>query len=296
MKEKIEAGGWPHGCETEQQKNEYVERVFEREQIKLDVRKVENNPGRKAVAKLMLNSFWGKFGQRDNLTQTSFVYDPTKFFKLLRSEATEIHDMYAVTPECMMMTTSRKEDYNEGGNAVNIAIAAFTTSHARIRLLKPMEILGSRVCYADTDSLIYTLRPGEWDIPVGNMLGDWDSQLKPGEHITQFVACAPKVYSYHTNTGRIELKVKGLTQNVFTENILDKNLQPTNKALDFDQLKRLVDGADEQVEVNYPYFIKKNGRTQQIDTVQLSKSLKMVYDKRIILPDFSTMPFGTKKK
>ena len=31
------------------------------------------NAGLKAVSKLMLNLFWGKFGMRDNLNQTEFV-------------------------------------------------------------------------------------------------------------------------------------------------------------------------------------------------------------------------------
>jgi hypothetical protein len=192
MKEKSEASGWPESCNTDEKTQDYVAKVLQREQISLDVLKIENNPGRKAVAKLMLNSFWGKFGQRDNLTQTRFIYNPKKYFDLLRSEAVEIHDIYAVTPECMMVSTSHHDDYNEGGNAVNLAIAAFTTSHARIRLLKPMEKLGDRVLYGDTDSLMYTLKPGEWDIPEGNMLGDWDNQLKEGELLKILFLVVPR--------------------------------------------------------------------------------------------------------
>ena len=89
-----------------------------------------------------------------------------------------------------------RDDYNEGGNAVNLAIAAFTTSHARMRLLKPMEKLGFRVCYCDTDSLMYPLKPGDWDVPKGNMLGDWDNQLKKAQYIESFVSCGSKVTNY----------------------------------------------------------------------------------------------------
>ena len=45
----------------ETQKQEYLRLYKEREGIELDPQMVRKNPGRKATAKLMLNSFWGKF-------------------------------------------------------------------------------------------------------------------------------------------------------------------------------------------------------------------------------------------
>ena len=41
----------------------------EREGIALDMEKIEKNLGRKVTAKLMLNSFWGKFGEQVNKLQ-----------------------------------------------------------------------------------------------------------------------------------------------------------------------------------------------------------------------------------
>ena len=70
LKIKTEASGWPTGCDTEEEKRDYLERFEEREGIPLEYSKVKPNRGLKATAKLMLNSFWGKFGQRENLPQT----------------------------------------------------------------------------------------------------------------------------------------------------------------------------------------------------------------------------------
>ena len=53
LKVKQEAAGWPEGCETEQQKADYLREYEEREGIVLE--NVEENPGRKAIAKLLLN-------------------------------------------------------------------------------------------------------------------------------------------------------------------------------------------------------------------------------------------------
>src|SRR5437867_2656998 len=60
LKLKIEAEGWPSWTETEEDRKNYVEEVKRQENIELDWSKVVKNPGKRAIAKLMLNSFWGK--------------------------------------------------------------------------------------------------------------------------------------------------------------------------------------------------------------------------------------------
>jgi hypothetical protein len=61
LKIKQEASGYPKDCTTEEKKQQYVEEYLEREGIQLDPGKIEYNPGLLALAKLTLNSFWGKF-------------------------------------------------------------------------------------------------------------------------------------------------------------------------------------------------------------------------------------------
>ena len=56
LKLKQESAGWPLGIETEQQKLDYVKRYKEHEGIDLDPDKIAVNPGRKSIAKLLLNS------------------------------------------------------------------------------------------------------------------------------------------------------------------------------------------------------------------------------------------------
>ena len=46
------------------QKEDYVKNYKAREGIDLDTQHIEKNRGRKATAKLMLNSFRGKFGEQ----------------------------------------------------------------------------------------------------------------------------------------------------------------------------------------------------------------------------------------
>ena len=74
LKVKQESAGWPRWCTTDQQKREYVQQYKEKEGITLQ--NVAKNPGRKQVAKLMLNSFWGKFGEKTNKSKVEQVKQP----------------------------------------------------------------------------------------------------------------------------------------------------------------------------------------------------------------------------
>jgi hypothetical protein len=60
LKIKQEASGYPKGCVTTEQRQTYVAEYLEHEGIELDPEKITHNPGLRALAKLMLNSFWGK--------------------------------------------------------------------------------------------------------------------------------------------------------------------------------------------------------------------------------------------
>ena len=85
LKIKEEASGWPEyvGNDPDKQQ-EHVAKYYEKEQIQLDPAKIEKNPGLCTLAKMMLNSMWGKFGQKPNKTQVKEFDDPVKFHRIPR--------------------------------------------------------------------------------------------------------------------------------------------------------------------------------------------------------------------
>jgi len=295
---KTEASGWSHWCVDDATKQLFLDEVKEKEGITLDPNNMVSNPGLKAVAKLMLNSFWGKFGMRDTLTKTEFIRDQKKYYEKIRSSHIKIHDLHIVTDECVMLTTSTHEEFNEGNGTM--AIAALTTSYARLRLLKMLRQLDDRVLYFDTDSVIYTSLPGQWEPTLGNILGDWDNQLEADEsHITSFVSLGPKTYSYITNTGRVEIKAKSITQNGYTEDILAWNedgteLVQTGNAVTKESFEELLRNQESVLKVIYPHHLKKDAKYQTIREVIMPKSIRLVYDKRILHDDFTTSAYGSK--
>ena len=63
LKIKQEASGWPDWVgDDEDKRHQYIEDYQNKEGITLEVDKIQKNPGRCSLAKMMLNSFWGKYG------------------------------------------------------------------------------------------------------------------------------------------------------------------------------------------------------------------------------------------
>lgn len=96
----------------------------------------------------------------------------------------------------------------------NIFVAAFTTAHARLHLLKAVKRLGPRVLYMDTDSVVFNHTPGQWIPEISSFLGDWTDEVAQGSRIVDFTTCGPKNYCYTTvdSSGATKsiMKVKGL--------------------------------------------------------------------------------------
>jgi hypothetical protein len=57
---KQEASGYPANVNTEEEKDKYISDYFQHEGIHLRKDKIKKNPGMRTLAKLQLNTFWGK--------------------------------------------------------------------------------------------------------------------------------------------------------------------------------------------------------------------------------------------
>jgi hypothetical protein len=73
LKMKTEASGYPNGCTTEILKDKYINDFLLVEGILLDKTNIKLNEGMRAIAKLMLNSFWGRFGMQSNKKQYKLI-------------------------------------------------------------------------------------------------------------------------------------------------------------------------------------------------------------------------------
>ena len=193
MKIKLESSELKTGPEMKyKSKEQFKQIVEERLGIELCLQSMKFNPGRRAIAKMCLNSLWGKFGQRNNMKQHKYVTEPKEFYKILLNEKIDNLFIQFLTEDMVQMTYDLKNQFVDNSNDTNIFIAAFTTSHARLKLYDVLDTLGEQVLGFDTDSVWYVQRPGGKTIETGDMLGELTDELG-GDKIVEWCGTGAKI-------------------------------------------------------------------------------------------------------
>ena len=285
---KQESAGWPSWCQTVEQKREYILRYKERVGIRLDIASIAKNPGRKATAKLMLNSFWGKFCERVNKPTTVTVKDPAHLFSLISHAALDISTLRLCTDDILEAVYTGVQENAVKGTKTNIFVAAFTTCHARLKLYESLDTLQQEVLYYDTDSVVYKWRPGRPSIAIGDFLGDMTNELD-GDVITEFVSGDAKNYGYTTRQGKVVCKVRGFTLNVRGAAVLNFQTMKDNI------LAELENPLDHRRTTNVvtPYYFQRDLEQKRIKVVPRIKQYGLVFEKRVINTDTkSSYPYG----
>ena len=95
--------------------------------ITIDLNSVTLNSGLRYISKLLLNSLWGKFGQRNNLTKSVIVKSPSDYFALVFNQNVEIKQIMPVGQEIMRVTYQEKESMVKETNTSNVVVALCTT-------------------------------------------------------------------------------------------------------------------------------------------------------------------------
>jgi hypothetical protein len=116
---------------------------------------------------------------------------------------------------------------------------------------------------------------------LGYFLGDFTDELGKGFWIIEFVSGGPKNYAYRLNDGSTDCVVKGYSINYLTSLILN-----------FETIKKCVDKETDSLTIPQLKFIKDKS-SWQIKTCVENKTYDcMSYNKRLLLENGSTLPFG----
>jgi hypothetical protein len=288
VKLKTEASGFPEYCVTIADKKKYVADFYEKEGIQLDYDKIEFNPGLRLIAKSLLNNLWGRLGLTPNLPQTTFVRSPESFLEIVNDTKNIIKDFHIVNDNIIALVHERIAAAVPEDPTASVAIAAFTTAYGRLELYKYLDMLGERVLYFDTDSVIFKSSDPTTDPPLSPYLGGLTSELAPGSHIVEFASSGPKSYGYITNTGETACKIKGFSLN-YTNSL----------KIDFSVIKDMV--VNQQIQGNPDLKTVTTVNERQITRNKFKniiyntkgvKKYRACYTKRIIRPDLTTVPYG----
>ena len=240
--------------ESEKLFEEFVKDLYKR-RMKA---KEEGNKTLDLVFKLLLNSSYGKFGEKE---------EKEKIKKITEDE----HDLLFKYPlyneEAGLIKVTQKANLRH----INIPIASHITAYARIELFNKMyELLekGYKVYYCDTDSIITNAK-----LPSGKELG----QLKLEYEIEEGVFYAPKMYALKLKNGEEVVKSKGFPAKLVTYqdvyNAVFNNEKFVKKFEKFGKLKESLRRFDKF----YSLF-------------EMEKGIRSDYDKRIVIDGINTRP------
>jgi len=133
LKLKQESSGFPSWVQSEDDKGRYIEDYRHAEGIALDKASISKNSGQRTLAKLKLNSMWGKWAQNQNKTQTATVDSEKEFYELLTSPGTEVTNLIFPNNKVAWVSYKYSEDNVATGKNANVAVAAYVTTQARLK-------------------------------------------------------------------------------------------------------------------------------------------------------------------
>ncbi|KAL3087668.1 hypothetical protein niasHT_028974 [Heterodera trifolii] len=281
---KIHATGFPSWCESEEQKREYIEECWMKFAIKLDKEKMKSEPGKRYIAKLCLNSLWGRFSMRNLLSKAIIDNDESIIHQYTEDKKIELIDLEMMDEDndVFMLTYKPKEEFVDENKYSNVVISLFTTSMARLYLYEALKKVddtpGCEILYFDTDSIIYVHPEDNDPLPTGKgHLGELTDE-KPDHNILEFISAGCKNYGLklqRKDNGEIcfDLKIRGFT---LDEQTVQKIHYDTVK----DQILRY--GSDDPADpiiVTYPHFIRPNLIQGKVFTHSLTKHYQPIFTK-----------------
>ena len=213
---------WGYTFERKNIFKEYVDTLFALRQ------KYPKTDPMNFIAKLLLNSLYGRFGMKDSFPDITIFEDFKSFKKWYEIHNEEIVDFMELDEKVLVQYKSENKDQQtelygtlETHN-VSIAIASAITAYARVHMSQFKNNPDFHLYYTDTDS-IYIDKPLSEELISDKILG----KMKLENIIDKAFLLAPKMYYLETNDNKVIYKVKGLkhevelTKNDF-ENLLFK--------------------------------------------------------------------------
>jgi len=169
------------------------------------------------IAKLLLNSLYGRFGMRDIFNIIKIV--SKEQLDILIDNNNQIEDVIDLDNHFIVKIFNKFDEDNETQIKkkynVNIAIASAVTAYARIYMSQFKNHPKLKLFYTDTDSIYTNLNPNEMNELFPGIVNNKElGKLKLENISDKAIFLAPKAYCLQTVEGEFIYKIKGLIKNV----------------------------------------------------------------------------------
>jgi hypothetical protein len=219
------------------------------------------------IAKLLMNSLYGKYGQRQ--ISESMIKDPDPDT-----------DKYTVKDFDIETGWARVEEEGKGKSYLP-QISIHVTAMAQLWLYESLQQIlekGYKIFYCDTDSITTDYK----NLHVSKELGDW----KLEKRIASGYFVLPKTYKIIDDSGKVELRAKGyskklqskITEDAFKHALLNDDYSGFSVISDNKEMLRASASFHRFKDFNKLDYIRRSIQTR--------------YNKRKILKDFNTRPYN----
>lgn len=161
-----------------------------------------NNDSKEFFYKILLNSLYGKFGQRDICKR---IENPERVKSIMQSDNWK--DRYDIKYYSVNVWYLEEKNASMISKNTWAGWAAFVTSYARVSLAKAIRD-NKNVLYCDTDSIHLSKEPSLVDLKMGNKLGEWKLEAT---NVPFAQYWEPKVYRFlDSRKNNLKVKHKGV--------------------------------------------------------------------------------------
>lgn len=222
--------------------------------------KKNGDKAREYIAKLHLNSLYGKLGQR-------------RFHRHVKQGLAswmKDKDAYCLHEEMDLWSY----DVADKTPFTYVHLGSFVTAYSRILLHQGMMEVdnnGGEVFYCDTDSITTDVH-----IKSGDNLGEWELE----NEIREGIFILPKLYALSLQDGSVVIHSKGLDAKRLKWSYFEKALKG--------DLSKLQERRHQLVGI----FASARRGLDILDTIISKRSVKHIYDKRIMTDDINTEPIS----
>ena len=221
----------------------------------------KTNESKSMFYKLLLNSLYGKFGQKV-FTKKCMVSSNQEIFDIIGKD-NKLINIEFVGDDKMIIEYETTGDEFEIGKLIRLS--SYITALSRSKLSEIMRDIGhEHIYYCDTDSIFTDKKPSDKFID-NNILGKWKLECE----IKKALFLSPKSYYYEDVNEEICKKSKGVQA----------------KRMQIDDYKGLINGTKKYVSQERMMFFRSfNG----VSINEMTRRVQVVYNKRIFNDDNNT--------
>jgi hypothetical protein len=283
---------------TLEQKKEVCKQFYNKTGMVVNVEDVTSNPVLRSMAKCQLNALFGKFSQRTDKLHSVILsdYNTLSTYLFEKEGLIEITEITLFPNQDKVFLSYKLNNDRETSvlDYSNFIISSYVSALGRIKLHRMLsQIPGDNLLYSDTDCVIFEApKGGTGPFELGSFLGQLNnectSKYGAGSHVEQFCGLGPKSYT-------ILYSVPKGDDHSITEVTRFKGIRRSRnnaELLSFSEMVKLLKGETKSVEIHVPFQIHRTRGESQVFNKPMIKNVRYNYDKRYLLPDYTSLPFG----